>query len=299
MAWRRFVSQLMCWMGSLLLVVILCGIARATEVMIGLIPEQNVFELVNTYRPLETYIENKTGFKIRLTMLSRYGNIIDHFSARKLDGAFWGSFTGAMAIKKLGVEPIARPLWLDGTSTYHGYVFARKSAKIKNVAAMRGKTMAFVEKATTAGYIFPVAYFREHGVRNIDAYFKEYYFTGSHDAAIRAVLSGEAEIGAAKNTIYDLVAGQDPRVKTEVVVLAESPKVPSNGLGLARTVAPATKSRLTEVLLEMDQDPDGKAVLRKFGANKFIKTVAEDYKPVFDIAEKAGIDLQRYTYVNK
>jgi len=284
---------------ALLLVMLLGGISQATELTIGLIPERNVFEQKAKYRPLQEYVAKKTGFKINLTMLSRYGNIIDSFTEGKLDGAFWGSFTGAMAIKKLRVEPIARPVEPDGTSTYHGYIFVKQSSRITNVAAMRGKTVAFVEKATTAGYVFPVAYFRENGVKDLDTYFKEYFFTGSHDAAIRAVLDGKADIGAARNTIYDLLTRQDPRVKKDLMILAESPKVPSNGLGMRKTIDAAIKGRLKDVLLGMDRETDGQVVLRQFGAIRFIKTVTEDYNPVFEIARKAGIDVERYSYVNK
>jgi len=286
-------------LAALLLVMLLGGISQATELTIGLIPERNVFEQKAKYRPLQEYVAKKTGFKINLTMLSRYGNIIDSFTEGKLDGAFWGSFTGAMAIKKLRVEPIARPVEPDGTSTYHGYIFVKQSSRITNVAAMRGKTVAFVEKATTAGYVFPVAYFRENGVKDLDTYFKEYFFTGSHDAAIRAVLDGKADIGAARNTIYDLLTRQDPRVKKDLMILAESPKVPSNGLGMRKTIDAAIKGRLKDVLLGMDRETDGQVVLRQFGAIRFIKTVTEDYNPVFEIARKAGIDVERYSYVNK
>jgi phosphonate transport system substrate-binding protein len=281
------------WLG------VLSSSLQAKELTLGLIPEQNVFEQVATYKPLEDYIASKTGMHVKLTILSRYGNIIEHFAQRKLDGAFWGSFTGAMAIKKLGVEPIARPLWLDGSSTYRGYIFVKKSSTIRHVADMRGKTVAFVERATTAGYVFPIAYFRENGVTDIDSYFKEYYFTGSHDAAMRAVLNGEADIGAAKNTIFDLVARADPRVTKDLMVLAESPKVPSNGLGVRKTLDPDIKRQLKNVLLGMDRDTDGVGILKRFGALKFIATVKEDYNPVFEIARKAGIDVENYVYVNQ
>lgn len=289
-------------MYRLLLAIVLClfsSSSQAKELTLGLIPEQNVFDQVTRYKPLQDYMTKKTGVEIKLTILPRYGNIIDHFTQSRLDGAFWGSFTGAMAIKKLGVEPIARPLLLDGNSTYRGYIFVRKSGKITNVNDMRGKTVAFVERATTAGYIFPVAYFKENGVADIAGYFKEFYFTGSHDAAIRAVLNGEADIGTAKSTIFDLVARKDPRVKRDLIVLAESPKVPSNGLGLGRTVKTEIKTQLKDVLLRMDRDREGGAILKRFGAFKFIPTTKEDYNPVFDIARKAGIDVEGYAYVNQ
>jgi phosphonate transport system substrate-binding protein len=269
------------------------------ELKIGLIPEQNVFKQIRRYKPLGEYIEKKIGIKINFTILSRYSNIIERFNREKLDGAFWGSFTGAMAIKQLGIEPIARPLWLDGTSTYHGYIFVHKYSVIDSVKRMRNKVIAFVERATTAGYVFPIAYLREHGVKDINKFFKEYYFTGSHDAAIYAVLNKEADIGCAKNTIFDLLAREDPKIKEDLVILASSPKVPSNGLGIRGDIDPAIKKQLKEVLLNMHRDKEGRIVLKNFGAKRFIETTKDDYKPVFEIARKAGIDIGRYKYVNK
>jgi phosphonate transport system substrate-binding protein len=270
-----------------------------SDLTIGLIPEQNVFKQTARYQPLGDYIGKKTGLKVKFTILSRYGNIIDRFKTEKLDGAFFGSFTGALAIQKLGVEFIARPVNLDGSSTYWGYLFSRKDSGIKNVGDMKGKRLVFVDKATTAGYVFPVAYLKEHGVSDMKTYFRETYFAGSHDAAIYAVLDKKAEIGAAKHSMYDRVARTDPRVKKDLVILAESPKVPSNGLGVRHDLNPMIKRQLRDVLIGMDQDAEGKEVLKKFEAIKFIPTSREDYTIVIEYARKAGIDLKTYEYINK
>ncbi len=283
---------------SLLIILMFSGISHAARLTIGLIPEQNVFKQMKRYKPIGEYIEKKTGIRINFTLLSRYGNIIENFEKKKLDGAFLGSFTGALAIRKLGIEPIARPLNLDGTSSYRGYIFVHKYSVIDSVDRMRHSVIAFVDKATTAGYIFPVAYLKEHGVNNINTFFKEYYFTGSHDAAIYAVLNKEAEIGCAKNTIYDMLAREDPRVKNDLVILATSPDVPSNGLGLRSNIANEVKQKLKKVLLEMADDPEGKEVIKDFGIIRFIETTEKDYAPVFDFAKKAGINLSTYDYQN-
>ncbi|MDO8282965.1 MAG: phosphate/phosphite/phosphonate ABC transporter substrate-binding protein [Thermodesulfovibrionia bacterium] len=271
----------------------------AEELNIGLIPEQNVFKQMKKYEPLGKYIENKTGVKLNFIILSRYGNIIDNFNSMNLDGAFWGSFTGAMAIKKLNIQPIARPVNPDGNSSYQGYIFVHKDSRIDSVARMKNSVIAFVDKATTAGYIFPMAYFRENGVTNIDSYFKEHFFAGSHDAAIYAVLNKEATVGCAKNTIFDMLAKEDPSVKNDLVILAKSPFVPSNGLGIKSNIAISVRNRLQAALLGMSKDPEGIAVLEKFGAREFISTTKEDYQPVFDMINKAGIDLDTYNYRNK
>jgi phosphonate transport system substrate-binding protein len=284
---------------SMIVFVLLASQSYAEEIKIGLIPEQNVFKQMKRYKPLGDYIEKKTGIKIKFTILSRYGNIIDNFERLDLDGAFWGSFTGALAIEKLGVEHIARPVNLDGTSSYRGYIFVHKNSIIDSVGRMRHMVIAFVDKATTAGYVFPVAYLKRHGVRDIDTYFKEHFFTGSHDAAIYAVLNKEANIGCAKNTIFDALAKNDPRVKDNIVILATSPDVPSNGLGLKNGMDQVVKEKLKTALLGIDKDPEGKKVLDTFGVLKFIETTEADYKPVFDAAERAGINLKTYRYINK
>ncbi len=279
--------------------IIIVGNAHAAELNIGLIPEQNVFKQFKRYAPIREYIEKKTGNGIKFTVLTRYGNIIESFHRKKMDGAFWGSFTGAMAIKKLGIQPIARPVNLDGTSTYRGYIMVRKDSGIKNISDMKGKKVAFVEKATTAGYIFPMAYFKENGVKDIETYFSEYYFTGSHDAAIHALLNKQVDIACAKNTIYDILARDDQRIKEDLVIIAKSPDVPSNGLGLRKEIAYGVKADFKQALLDMHTDPEGKQVLKKFGVQRFIETGKDDYSDVIDLADRAGIDLKMYDYINQ
>ncbi len=272
---------------------------KQQRILIGLIPEMNVFKQKERFKLLGEYLSVKTGIKVEFTILSRYGNLIDRFEAESMDGAFFGSFTGALAIQKLGVVPVARPVNLDNTSTYHGYLFVRKNSGIRGVKEMKGKKMAFVEKATTAGYIFPLAYLRKNGITDTDHFFGEYFFAGSHDATIKAVLDRNADIGAAKHSMYDRVRREDPRVDKELRIIAESPAVPSNGLCVRKGLDESLRLKLKKALLDLDSDPEGAAVLKKFGAVKFIETTARDYQPVFDMARQAGIEIRTYNYRNE
>lgn len=273
--------------------------ARSAEITIGLIPEQNVFEQMARYEPIGRYIQKRTDIKVRFTILSRYGNILDSFVKDDMDGAFWGSFTGALAIEKMGIEPLVRPLWLDGTSSYRGYIFVRKDSGIKSMKDMKGRSIAFVDKATTAGYIFPMAFFREHGVTDINSFFKEHYFAGSHDATISAVLDKKVDIGCAKSTILHHLGEQDPRVEEDLLLLAHSQEFPSNALGVRSDLSLEIKTKIRNALLGMDDVAEGRAILKEFRAIRFIATSREDYVPVFHAAAQAGIDLKNYEYRNK
>lgn len=289
---------LLLFVGSMLLLPV-SSQASENKLLIGLIPEMNIFKQKQRFKTLGDYLSKKTGIDIKFTILSRYGNIIDSFEKEKMDGAFFGSFTGAAAIDKLGVIPLVRPVNLDNSSTYRGYIFVRKDSNIKNINDMKGKRMAFVEKATTAGYVFPLAWLRENGIASPNDLFREYFFTGSHDASIDAVLDKKADVGAAKSTIYDRVSKENPRIAEELEIIVRSPDVPSNGLCVRKNLSGAIKNKLKDALLAMHNDPGGQSVLKQFGAIRFIETFGEDYEPVHTLAQKAGINLKKYNWRNE
>jgi phosphonate transport system substrate-binding protein len=265
---------------------------------IGLLPEQDIFSQKRRYKPLAEYLSEKVGVNVELKVLSRYGNIIENFASNNLDGAFFGSFTGALAHRKLGVQALARPEYVDGTSTYHGLLFVRRDSGITTRDDMKGKRFAFVDKATTAGWLFPLHYFKTQGIDDHESWLKESYFTGTHEGAIYAVLEGRADIGAAKNTVFSRLAHDDARLTEELLILSRSPDVPENGLCVRKDLAPALTSKLQQALLKMEEDEHGKEVLRGFGAARFIPTAEEDYAVVFEFAQQIGLDLETYDYIN-
>lgn len=266
---------------------------------IGLIPERNIFTQLDRYEPLADYLSKRIGADIKLKVLTRYGNIIDNFVSAGLDGAFFGSFSYTLAHAKLGVEPIARPETVEGTSTYYGMIMVRKEEGIKTAQDMKGKVFAFVDRATTAGYLLPLAYFKENGIDDYRKFLGETYFAGTHEAAIYDLLDKRADICAAKNTIFTRLAARDKRLTTELVVLARSPDVPENGLAVRKDFDGDIRDELKKALLTMDKDPVGVNVLRQFGARRFIKTTDGDYASVYKYVKQIGLNLSTYNYRNQ
>jgi phosphonate transport system substrate-binding protein len=267
-------------------------------IRVGLIPEQDVFEQKKRYQPVADYLSKKVGVGVELCVLSRYGNILDNFVSNRLDGAFFGSFTGALALRKLGVEALARPEYPDGTSTYHGLLFVRKDSGIRSGNEMKGKRFVFVDKATTAGYLLPLYYFKMQGIADHRSWLGETYFSGTHEGSIYDVLDRRADVGAAKNSVFARLADRDPRLSAELMILAKSPDVPENGLCVRKDLGTSLEAKVKETLLNMDHDEEGREVLTGFGARRFIATTEEDYAVVFEFAASIGLDLESYDYLN-
>jgi len=267
--------------------------------VIGLIPEQNIFKQIERYEPLAGYLSEKIGLRVQLKVLPRYGNIIDNYVSEGMDGAFFGSFTYVLAHSKLGLEVLVRPVADDGTSTYHGLIFVRNDSGIKTAKDMEGKIFAFVDKATTAGFILPLAYFKKHGIEDYKTYLKESYFSGTHEDVIYDVLNKKVDIGAAKNTVFERLAKTDERILKELLILEKSPDVPENGLAVRKDLDNFLKIKLKETLLNMHNDPAGKNILSTFGARRFIETTDKDYGPVFKYARAIDLNLFVYDYSNE
>ena len=242
------------------------------ELLIGIEPEHNIFDQMQRYRYLAEFLSKQLGIKVKLTIMSRYGEVIKRFRTLKLDGAFLTPYTATLGIKELNLEPLVNPVNLNGVSTSQGYIFFRRDSGIKSISDMEGGNIVFVDPATMEGYLFPLSFLKQHGVSDINKFFGRYYFSGSHASAIFAVLDGRADIGAAKSTVFDQLVKNDPSISQDLEVIAKSIMVPEVTLCLKNEVPQEIREGLTEALLKMDKMPEGMKVLGQFKASRFLKT---------------------------
>lgn len=264
--------------------------------LIGLTPEHNIFKQIRRYEPLADYLSKKTGVRVKLKVLTYRGNVIDNFQFLKLDGAFFGSFSYLLAHARLGVVALARPECPDGISSYHGVIFVRKDSGIRTVRQMKGKRLALVARATTAGYLFPTIFLKRAGVPNPETFFREVYYAGAHEGTIDDVLDRKADVGVSKNTVYDRFAAENPRIGRDLVILGKSDDVPENALALRQGIEDSVKRKIVDALIAMDADPEGAKVLKVFGARRFIRTTDADYLPVMKYTKELGIDVAGFKF---
>ena len=270
-------------------------VAGEKGLVLGLVPEINIFEQRKRYLPLMKYISEKINVPIRMKIYESYFKIIESLREGDADLAFVGSLNYVIAHDVAGAEVLVRPEWADGVSTYSGLIFARKGTGLTgDPSTWKGKKMALVHKITTAGDLFQRNYMAKRGFLKPKKLLAEIDYEGSHDAAVMMVLKGDAHIGGAKDLIFKRLASENRELKENLVVLAESDRVPSNGLVVSSSIDGETKNRLKSVLLGMDKDAEGRAVLAGFRAKRFLDTDNEDYKAVYRMMESIGKTAEDY-----
>lgn len=267
---------------------------------IAILPEQNVFEQKKRYKPLSEYLSNALNINVKIKLLDSYGSIYDEIRNRTIDGAFFGSFNYIMTKARGGIEPLARPVEPDGNSNYKGIIIARKDSYLTDdVQKWKDRSIALVHEVTTAGYIFPVWYLKKNGVNNFKEHFGRIVFTGGHDVAIMAVLNGQADLGAAKDLILQKMLSENPAIKNDIVILAESVSVPSNSLCVRSNLNVSVKNSIKKALLAMHTTPEGKEALKALGAAKFQETEDSEFDSLRKMAADLGINPGTYPFRHK
>jgi phosphonate transport system substrate-binding protein len=269
------------------------------RIRIGLIPEQDIRKMAARYEPLAEYLSKKLERKVVLVYMDSYGEVCDKFIYKQLDAAFFGSFSYALTHRKAGVEPIARPDY-EGVSTYRGLILVKENSNIKNIKDLKDKRLGLVHQATYAGYLYPMRYFKEHGIKNLEGYFSEIKFMGSHDNAIFALLRNEIDAACPKDLVFQRVIKENPDLEKKLIVLAVSEPVPSNALCVSKDFEPVLKDKLKQVLLNLHRDPQAISVLKSLGdADRFVETSDQDYQFLYDTIKVLGIDLNIYAYYDR
>lgn len=284
------------------------------EILIGIVPEQNMLVQSQRYRPLADYLSERLGrkFSVKLKLYPTYIEVCRALATGEINAAFLGSL--AYATVREHVDVIARPDY-GGVSTYRGILFVRADSDIQNLDQMKGRRLVMGGKTTTAGYVFPLYYFKKHGIDDYRSYFSESNFVGTHEDAILAVLHNRADVGAAKDLIFDMIAKENPFLESAVRILAESPPVPSNAFVIRKDVSLPCfdchqkrgldggidglegelniSGAIKQHLLAMPDDPDGRKALAAIGnAARFIETTDSDYSELYKMLHELRLRPQ-------
>jgi phosphonate transport system substrate-binding protein len=253
--------------------------------VIALLPRENIFYQKRRYKALAEYLSRALGMNVRTRILDSYEAVYQEMLTGKVDAAFFGGLSYVVMESKIDVEPIARPVYKDGRSTYRGVIFARRDKGISgDVSTWRGKGIALVSKSTTSGYLFPRWYLHKKGVKKFGDYFSRVFYIGSHDGTIRAVMDNKVDIGCSTDRIFGKFLTGNPAARKDLIILATSGSFPSDALCIKKATLDARRLKLLkETLLRIGETEEGRKVLLSMRAAGFTETRKSDYDRIHDM----------------
>src|SRR5690606_1868054 len=112
-----------------------------------------------------------------------------------------------------------------GSDTYRAQIFVHADSGINDVQQLKGKKFAFVDPASTSGYLFAAHALKKAGIdpeKDIQP-----VMAGSHDGAVLSVYNKQTDAGASFEDARTLLQKDYPDVMAKVKVIAYRDPIPN------------------------------------------------------------------------
>lgn len=256
--------------------------SSARVIRFGLTPVFLISDLELLDR-LKSYLEKVTGHPVLLVMRRTYQEITALLLSGQLDAAWICGYPYVAHAQEL--QLIAVPVW-QGRPQYRSYLIVERDRGGEGLANLQGDIHAFSDPDSNSGFLVTRALLAEVGLRP-ENHFSRSFFTYGHRNVIRAVASGLAKSGSVDGYVYDVVAQLEPSLTASTRVMRASELLGFPPIAAPRNAVDERRlKRLTDALLGMSADDDGRKVLALLQLDGFVSGKPELFAP---IAAKAAL----------
>ena len=257
------------------------------ELVLGLVPSQDVDQLVLDAEELGTLLGEELGIPVTATVTESYNALVVAMQAEQAHIGMFGPIALVQAIDQAGAEAVLQSVRF-GASTYvtqwftndperfcldevvtddEGFTFCNGTDTAEEgpvgeealAEITQDEVIAFVDEGSASGYYYPATQLAEAGLDPFDL--TGAFFAGGHPNAVTAVADGDATVGVSFNDARGELVEERPEIGEEVTVFAWSQNIPNDGIAVAGTLPDDLKQQITDAFLAIAEDEEGLALL--------------------------------------
>jgi phosphonate transport system substrate-binding protein len=274
-----------------LLVLASSATVSAQTLVFTAIPDEDETKLVERFRGIADYLEEKLEVDVRYVPVKSYAAAISAFRNNQVQLAWFGGLSGVQARSLVpGSQAIAQGV---EDQAFNSYFIAHKSTGLEESEnlpeELRGKTFTFGSKGSTSGRLIPEYYIREAFNEAPEDVFSRVGFSGNHTKTLRLVESGTYDVGAINYSVWTKEL-ENGNIDTDAVkVIWTTPSYPNYQWTIRGDVnerfGDGFMQRVQEALLSMED----KELLNSFPRSGFIPVSNDAYKPIEVVGKQIGI----------
>ena len=281
-----------------LLVAALASLALAQnpiKVRVGFNPTQNSDQLKPAAQAIADYIEKRFQgtVEVEIFIPTEYRGLIEAMRGGNLDFAFFPPDGYVIANQDVGAQVLLKSV--RGTSPYYwSAIIVRKDSGIKNLQGLEGKNIAWVDKNSAAGYVFPRASVVGAGL-DPDKLFAKQTFAGKHDSCVLAVLNKSVDACATfandtRNKSGAWTQFLKPEEAAQLTAIFYSKAIPGDTFSVSKQFFAKypTLTRGIAAALQGIRTPDSKLLFDLYRIDYMIPAQDSDYNVVREARKVAG-----------
>lgn len=257
------------------------------ELILGLVPSQEVDQLVEDADILGDLIEAELGIPVTTFVSTDYSALVAGMQTGQADIGMFGPIALVQAADVAGATPILQSVRF-GSSTYHTQWFTNDTATyclddVVTVTTDDGFDMTFcngtdtaetgpageealalitqdtpismVDAASASGYYYPATQLQQ--VAGLDPLALNVQFAGGHPNSVLSVARGDFPVGVSFNDARTGITGENPDIGTEVTVFAYSTEIPNDGVAVRGDLSDDLKQRIADAMVAVVETEEG------------------------------------------
>ncbi len=266
---------------------------KENPIKLALVPGQDSAILLEHGQVLETWLQEKTGLVVKISVPVNFIAVVEGMGSQRIDVAIMNPFGYLLAHQKYGAKALLMGV-NHGVSQYWGQIIT-SHPEIQKLEDLAGKSFAYVDPASTSGYVLAAALLKQKGIK-----LGKTTFTGKHDSVVSMVYQGRVDAGAtfftpALNGIDQdarrLVATQYPDVYQKVRILAKTGPIPSEPVVFRKDLPDFIEAKIVSALKEFGSIEKGSATLTKlYHLTGFKDCTDKDYDSIRSLLSEIGVN---------
>jgi phosphonate transport system substrate-binding protein len=279
---------------------------KITKLVIGFVPSADAAKISDKVKPMSEFLAKELGLQVDTYVGTSFMATVEGMGSKKVDVAFLNPLSYVMAHGDYETKVLLKTT-RKGADTYRSQLTVRKDSGIPvcdmakdatckaTFEALKGKKLAFVDAASTSGYLFPASFMKANGIDFKEgAWFAKTAMTGSHDNAIKQVYNKEADASWTFEDARDnLVKAGMADAKDVLVQAAFTTPIPNDTVSVRKGLPADLEAKIKTALLKYVGTPEGKQVLADlYSIDGFKEAADADYKVVKDMATNMGVDIK-------
>ncbi len=258
-----------------------------TRLVMGMIPAEDNENIAETFEPMRRYLEEGLGCKVEVAFATDYASVIEAMKKKKVDIAWLGPLSYVLAEREAGAEAFAIGVKQGGSSTYQSYFVVPGDSPAQSLDDLAGKSVAFVDPASTSGGLVPTYTIRQQYDKSVDEFFDRLIYAGSHNAAELAVKNKTVDAAATDSIVYERMLSQGMITAETNRILCKSQPLPGSPLTYRCDLPIDLKQKIQGLMITAHEHIDVTGYDN--GIVRYEKAAASDYDLIRDMVRALNL----------
>jgi phosphonate transport system substrate-binding protein len=233
-----------------------------SELRVGVTPHSGK-DTAALYEPVFVYLERVLERPVRGVTADNWDGLAELVNSGKVEIGIFSPLSYVKARRTLRAVPIATAT-RRGSPTYVGYLVTQGSWPPPALEELEHKRIAYVDRSSTSGWLYPRALLRERGFDPDTFFAAPPVFAGDHKEAVRLVSTGEVDVAA-------IASPSDDTELDALQVVAKTRRIPLDCVVIRNDIQRDLGKRLQAALIDLVHAPEAAGLQQSWGMNGFVR----------------------------